>query len=169
MICALAIGEQGLGFGSSIAAPVIVPYADRPSAEIALLVEIALSGGGPTLLLSDRAVVVAGRAYEAYIDEVSGLGSMLMRADSSALNPDVRISLLSDAYADCAHLALIAEAHPFEAALCVIRQAFLSSSGEAISVSEVFRGSLDEPRSIGPLGFIISASSIERSVDRLWN
>lgn len=169
MIGASSIGSLGLGYGSSVPAPVAASPTELPMAEIALLVEISLAGSGPTLMLSDRRVELAGTLYEAFVDEVAGIGASLSRADSGGLNADVRISLLGDPYAEHSHLALLGDAHPFESALCVIRQAHLDATGGVISTSELFRGALDEPRSIGPLGFTLSASSIERSYDRLWS
>ncbi|MEJ2183373.1 MAG: phage tail protein [Nitrospirota bacterium] len=141
---------------------------DRDRASPVLLVEVALLGAGPTLRFSDRNVTVEGLLYEDYLEDLSGLGEELRRADSQGLNAFVTLRFRNEPCQGHAHLVEVGEAHPFEGAPVIIKEAYLDEDGEATGAEALFSGVLEEPREIDLMGFTCRVSSLPSHKDRTF-
>ncbi|GAB4389055.1 MAG: hypothetical protein Kow0025_12080 [Thermodesulfovibrionales bacterium] len=147
----------------------MIPAGKGISARPVCLVEITLGNSGPVLYFSDRGVSVGGRAYEDYLEDLSGVGDELRRADSGGLNPAVTLRFRNDRYGPYGYLIEVGEEHPFEGAECVIKEAYLDDAGAPSEAETVFKGVLDEPRDIDLAGFTCSVSSMLMRADKEWS
>ncbi len=169
-----------LGLAVSLMTPeVVVPVAavearGRTRLEPVRLVEVELKNSGPTLYFSDRNIEVGGQRYENYIEDLSGLGEGLRRAESPGPDSLLTLRFKNDAFESHDYLVEVGDTYPFEGAVVTVKEVYLdppTGSGQAARQSEtveLFKGILDEPRDIDLLGFTCGATSMEYAKDREW-
>lgn len=148
--------------------PTLLQLKDRSRYKPAYLLELTLKNSGPTLYLSDRNISIEGQIYEDYLDDLTGIGDELRRADSEGLNTDITLTFKNDKYKGYNYLIEIGDTYPFEGAVCVIKETALDDSGTPSVPETVFKGVLDEPEDIDLMGFKCKVSSMVFHADRSW-
>jgi hypothetical protein len=168
MIGTFPIGSKTFGAASAAARARRIPAFKRSRARSVWLVEIRLLNSGPTLYLSDRNVTVQGQRYEYYLDDLSGLGEELRRADSGGLNADIALVFDNGRYQGYNRLVEIGETYPFDGAGVTIKAAYLDDDGTLLDLETVYKGVIEGPTGITPLAFECRVSSLEFFSDRAW-
>ena len=134
------------------------------------LVDITLSGGGPTLHFSTTNILIGTVQYECYIAEIKGAADSINRQTSDVQNSDISITFRNLAYAAYAYLIQLGVDFPvqWEASVVTIQETAFDLNGNMAAPVLMFKGVLDEPTDISLTQFSCKVSSMPFLMDKRW-